>query len=256
MTTGDTKKDRVKTTETSFEILETLRERDGARVTELAVHLGLAKSTVHRHLESLRDLEYVTREGDVYKIGLKFLQLGEYARNREEEYRMARSKVAELAEQTGERAQFIVEEHGNAVYVHCSRGRNAVDTDSGLGNRIPLHATAAGKAILAHMPQHQLQEYLEQNELVRLTDTTIVDETALFDALETIREREYSINDQEKTEGLRAVGVPVKRQDGRAIGALSVSGPTHRMKGDLFDHELPNLLLGTANELELNIAYS
>lgn len=256
MATGSTESSGVKTTKTSFRIVEALMELDGARISELAADLGRAKSTVHRHLESLCEEEYVTKDGDVYRLGLKFLQFGEHARYREEAYRLAKAKVEELARETGERAQFIVEEHGKAVYVHCARGSNAVDTDSGLGKRIPLHATAAGKSILAHMPEQNIREHVEENELARLTDSTIVDTNALFTELEEIREREYSINDQENTEGLRAVGVAVKRPDGRVIGAISISGPTHRMKGEWFDHDLPNLLLGTANELELNVAYS
>ena len=73
--------------------------------------------------------------------------------------------------------------------------------------------------------------------------------------LETIRERGYSFNLQENLEGLNAVGVPVKGQNG-VIGALSISGPSHRLKGDRLKSALPDLLMGEANELELNISYA
>jgi len=74
--------------------------------------------------------------------------------------------------------------------------------------------------------------------------------------LETIKERGFSVNDQENLEGLKAIGAPIPGTDERVIGALSVSGPTHRMKDEYFEVELPDLLLGVVNELELNIAYS
>jgi DNA-binding IclR family transcriptional regulator len=89
-----------------------------------------------------------------------------------------------------------------------------------------------------------------------LTDRTITDEDELFAELDRVRERGYSTNNEENIEGIRAVGVPVMHSEGRPIGALSISGPVHRMKGEWFDREIPDLLLGTTSELQLNIAYS
>lgn len=247
---------RVNTTVTVFRIIETLREMDGARVTELADRLDVATSTVHRHLSTLRDLEYVAKDGDVYRLGFKFLGLGEFTRDRRDAFKMAKEKVSELAETTDERAQFIIEEHGQAVYVFRENGAHAVAADSGIGKRIPLHATAAGKSILAHLPREQVDEIVSERGLTAETGNTMVDEEELYEELETIQDRGYSFNKQESIEGLRAVGVVVKNENGRVLGALSVSGPTHRLKADFFEEEVPRLLLGTANELELNIKYN
>jgi len=85
---------------------------------------------------------------------------------------------------------------------------------------------------------------------------TITDPQTLYAELERVRERGYSVNKQENIEGLHAVSAPVMDTNGHVFGALSVSGPTHRMKGEWFEDELPDLLLGAANELELNITYS
>jgi DNA-binding IclR family transcriptional regulator len=74
--------------------------------------------------------------------------------------------------------------------------------------------------------------------------------------LDQIRQQGYCLNDQELIEGLRAVGAPVQGRNGQVIGAISIAGPTHRLKGDTFESDLPDLLLGTVNELELNIVYS
>lgn len=247
---------RVNTTGTVFRIVETLRELDGARVTELAEHLDVAASTAHRHLSTLHDLEYVVKDGDVYRLSFKFLRLGEHTRDRRDAYRMAKEKVSDLADETEERAQFIIEEHGQAVYVFRENGVHAVPADSGIGKRIPLHATAAGKAILAHLPDERVDEILDKRGLAAQTTHTTVDETALREELEMVQDRGYSFNKQESIEGLRAVGVVVTSENDRVLGALSVSGPTHRLKDDFFEEEVPSLLLGTANELELNIKYN
>jgi DNA-binding IclR family transcriptional regulator len=246
----------VKTTKTVFDIIETLREKGGARVTEVADELGLANSTVHRHLVTLTDRKYVTKEGDVYHVGLKFLELGEFTRSRQRAYSLAETKVAELAEETGERAQFIVEEHGDAVYIHTEAGENAVKTDSAVGKRIPIHATSAGKVILAHMLRPRLAAILDDLELTPETENTITDMDEFRTELEGIRERGYAFNDQEHTEGLRAIAVPINDPNEGVIGALGISGPTHRMTDEWYRTEIPNLLLGSANELELNVEYS
>ena len=246
----------VKAATTTFSLLETLKEADGMRLTELADELDMAKSTVHRYLHTLLDREYVVREGDTYYVSLRFLDLGEYARNRKEAYRMTRPKVEKLAAETNERAQFIVEEHGHAVYVHRAAGTDAVRTDPGIGKRIDLHATSTGKAIIAGWSDERIREFVDRYGLPTHTPNTITDLDALMAEAETIRERGYSVNMQENLAGLRAVGVSICDHDGEPIGALSVSGPTNRMKDDWFESELPDLLMGMANEIELNLQYS
>lgn len=246
----------VKTAETVFEVLETLRSMDGARVTELANEMGMAKSTIHRHLSTLESNEYVVKQGDKYFIGLRFLALGEYARNREEAYQRIRPKVEQLANETDESAQFLVAEHGKAIYIYRETGNDAVNTpNSRVGERIPLHATAAGKAILSCYPEEDIRTITERVGVDQLTANTITDGETLHEELETIKNRGYSMNQEENVEGVHAVGVPIQRTDDLPIGAISVSGPAYRLQGEMFEEGLPTLLQEIANQLELNIAF-
>lgn len=245
----------VKTTETVFDILEQLHEENGCRITEIAESLGIAKSTAHRHLTTLEQKKYVFKENDVYFLGLKFLKMGEDARTRKDYYTLAEPIVEEIAETTGERAQFLVEEHGKAVYLYRSVGEHGVQTEASIGTRIDLHSTASGKVILAYLPEDRVVEIIEEQGLTPRTNQTITETDALFEELEEIRKRGYSYNDQESVEGLRGLSVPVTDLSDHIIGALSISGPTQRMKGERFREDLPELLLGFANELELNITY-
>jgi len=248
--------DSVQATRTMFEIVECLRDAEQLTVTEIADRTGYAKSTVHRHLGTLTDLEYATKQDEQYSVGLRFLELGQRARTQCEGYKLAREKVEEIAEQTGERAQFLVKEHGKAVYIHRAFGERAVYTDPGIGSRIPLHATSAGKAILAEMDEEKLFEFAEQSSLEPVTDRTITDPDELLEELARIREQGYSFNRQENLDGLHAVGAAVTAPDGGVAGALSVSGPSHRLTGEWFEEEIPTLLMGATNELELNIAHT
>lgn len=256
MESSHNKRKRVTTVETTFDILETLQAFEGASLAELVAEHDLAKSTIHRHLTTLCNLGYVVKDGNSYRLGLEFLNFGNHVQYRCPEFQMAEPKIEELATETGERAQFVVEEHGECVYLHIAHGQHAVRTDPGIGRRVGMHVASAGKAILAHLPEEQVHQIISEQGLPALTDASITDPDELWTELEATRKRGYGFNDQESLEGLRAVGVPICPPEKGVIGALSLSGPTHRLKGEYYREELPNLLLGMANELELNIAYS
>lgn len=248
--------DLVKSSETLFDVVEYLYRAEGATLAEAAADLAYAKSTIHRHLATLEHCGYVVRDAETYRVGLRFLELGERARNRHQVYQLARGKVDELAAETDERAQFIDEEHGDAVYIHRALGAHAVRTDPGIGRRIPIYSTSAGKALLAFKDDEELDRILERIEFEAITPHTITDPDELHAELDRVRERGYAFNREENLEGLHAVGVPVTNPDGGVAGALSVSGPSHRLTGEWFEEELPTLLLGAANELELNVGHS
>lgn len=246
---------QIKSITRAFELIELVRELGGGTVTEVANEMEMPKSTVHRYLSTLEAEEYLVKNDEIYQISHRFLDLGEFTRTRRKAYELAEEKVKDLARETEERAQFIVEEHGLGVYLYRDTGPHAVETGSRIGKRIHLHSTAAGKAILAHLPRERTLTILDERGLPAITEHTTTDHQTLLDELEEIREQGFSLNMQENTEGARAIGVPIMDGD-ELLGALSITGPTNRMKGDRFNQELPDLLLGTADELELNIAYS
>jgi DNA-binding IclR family transcriptional regulator len=255
MNTNDTDDGTLKAVATMFTIVEAIRDLDGARVTELADETGLAKSTVHRHLKSLERHEFVVQEGDTYHVGLKFLNFGEYARTRRDIYELARPLVDDLADETDERALFMTEEHGRAVYLYRGVGNHAVHTDSRIGTFRYLHTIAGGKAMLAHMADNRVDEILERWGLPLQTEQTVTDRDELFDELAEIRDRGVAFNDEETIDGLRAIAAPILGPDEKVYGALSVSGPSHRIREDWFEEDIRNLLLGTANELEINLEH-
>lgn len=246
----------LSTVERAFDIIHTLRDMEGARVTELASEMDMATSTAHKYLATLASENYVVKEGDEYHIGLQFLDLSTYAKNRKDGYRFSTQKVREIAEETGERAQFVVEEGGIGIYVHTEAiGTRAVLINRRTGIQRHLHSTAAGKAILAELPEQRVEDIISEHGLPAETEHTITDHDTLIEELDEIRERGIAYNDEESVEGLRAVGVPVQGPSGVPLGALSVSGPSNRLRGEVFREELPNVMLGYANEVELNIRY-
>ncbi|AFZ72486.1 IclR family transcriptional regulator [Natronobacterium gregoryi] len=246
----------VETVETAFDIVDTLKRTEGGGVSELADELGLAKSTVHRHLKTLESRGLVVQEGNSYHLSTWFLDYGVHVRNRHPLYDLAKPKVDELADVTDEKVWCVVEEHGMGVHVYGAQGRHSVKTHARIGKRTPLHQYAAGKAILASLPDERVESIRERYGLSAKTAQTITDREELFEQLETIRERGYAFNREESVTGVHAVGAPIEDETGTAIGALSVAGPANRLRGDVMTDELPELLLGATNEIEINLAHS
>lgn len=256
METDNSDGSMIKSVLTTFEIAETLQELDGARVTEVANHTGFAKSTVHKHLATLRHAEYVTKDGGIYRLGLKFVNHSGYVKTRKRAYVLSSSIVKEIAKETGEVVHYVDEEYGLGVVLYRETGDQAVFTENRVGTRTYLHQTAAGKAILAYLPETRVAQIIEQRGLPARTQKTHTSETDLLDDLEIIRERKVAFCDEEYTEGLRSIGVPVISRRGTVQGAFGVGGPTNRMRGERFRKDIPELMLGQANALELNIEHS
>ena len=251
--TGET----LSTVHRAFEIVDTLQELEGARVTELAAELDIAPSTAHKYLATLEEENCVVKEGDQYHVGLEFLDIGTYVKYRKKGYRLCTQKVSEIAEETGERAQFVVEEHGLGIYLDTEASdENAVMMDRRDGVHRHLHSTAAGKAILAQLPDHRVEEIIDEHGLPAETENTITDPDELFSELDRIRDDRIAYNDEESVTGLRAVGVPVFKPNGLVLGAFSMSAPSNRLQGERFREDVPNTLLGHVNEIELNLRYS
>jgi len=123
-----------------------------------------------------------------------------------------------------------------------------------LGNWVYLHTSAAGKAILAELPEEKVHRIIDEHGMPARTEHTITDRDELLTNLEKVRNRGYSLNKEENTPGLHAIGIPVKGPRRGIVGALSISGPSHRLKEQLAAGKLRDLVLGIENELELNIA--
>jgi DNA-binding IclR family transcriptional regulator len=146
---------------------------------------------------------------------------------------------------------FTVEENGRGVYMYTFSGTHAVWTYSTVGKRFYLHQTAAGKAILSQLPESRVEAIIGKWGLPAATENTITDAEALLEQLASIRERGVAFNHQEQLDGVKAVGVPVNGSDRQVVGAFSVASPANRMTDERFETEIPEILLGVANEFEL-----
>ncbi|WP_052368047.1 IclR family transcriptional regulator [Haloferax sp. ATB1] len=203
---------RIKSIELGCRLLDELKKRDGARIKELAKALDRSEPTIHTYLNTLKQQGYVEKDGYVYKVSLKFLPMGEFARNREELYLAGRDEIDSLADETGEYVHLITAKKGRQIKLYESYGDVAVATAHHTRQREfrqYLHRSAAGKAILAEYPADKVDQIIDEYGLEGATENTITDRDALLNELDSIRERGYAVNDQELTTGLRSVGASI-----------------------------------------------
>lgn len=246
----------IKGVETSFTIIESMKEQDLSKVSEIADATGKSKSNVSKHLATLEKHGFVTKGDDGYQLGFRYLDFGGYVRNNVLGNSIIEPKIQELAEETGEIAQFAVQDRGQAVTLYRKSGQKGVATRTRIGRHLPLHQVAYGKAMLAFMPDEKVEEYIDTYGLEPATENTIIDRGELFDELSEVVERNYAINDAESTKGLYAVAAPVTTSDAEVVGACSISGPTRRMKDKNKTDQILDQLLSCVNEIELNLEYS
>jgi DNA-binding IclR family transcriptional regulator len=226
----------------------------GAGVTELSVHLGLAKSTVHNHVKTLEERQYLVESDGEYHLSLRFLDLGIYAKERLPIVSCINDPLNHLAESTGEATWVVVEHNGYAVNIDGVKGEHGIETLERIGMRTHLHYHAAGKAILAFLQDERVEEIIDCHGLPKATENTITERDKLLDELETIRRQEFALNDGEAIEGLRSIAAPIIVR-GDVLGAILVAGPARRIRSDTFLKTLPEKVMGAANTIELCIEY-
>jgi DNA-binding IclR family transcriptional regulator len=245
----------VRATEKAAHVIDGLRELDGAGVTELADHLGYNKSTVHHHLTTLEDQKLLVKDEGQYRLSLRFFELGEYVRRQNDIYKVAKEEIDTLAEETGELANLMLEEHGRGTYVHIAAGENSVNLDTTIGTKQYLHTCALGKAMLAEMSVERVNEIIDRHGLPAETPNTVTDRATLEAELEEIRERGVAFDGEERAKAIRCVATSINDTSGELLGAVSVSGPSSRMRGARFEEEIPALLRNTAEIVSINVSY-
>ena len=239
----------VQSVDRAVSVMELLARQGWSGVTEVANDLGIHKSTAYRLLTTLRDRGLVEQDAatEKYRLGFGIVLLASSVRADLDILRCARPICERLSEQTGETVTITVLDGDDAVIIHQSVSRKSAVNVDWTGVHTPLHATAAGKIFLSHMPDDQRLRILD-GPLERYTEDTIVDLYALAIQMQDIRNEECSHTVEELEAGLNAVGAPVWRGDGGIAGAVSVSGPAFRMPSEELD-EIETLVKQAAAEI-------
>jgi DNA-binding IclR family transcriptional regulator len=216
--------------EKALNILELLSQHPaGLRMVDVARELGLPKSSTHLTLEVLRARGYVMRDDNgCHRLGLKLFEIGARVLQALDVRRVARTHLETLSRRTGLTSHLAALDGHQVVYLDRVDGHGLVRFDTYVGKRAPVNLTAVGKAIVAYLPEAQLDEILRA-DFRRGTERSPALPFDFKAQLHKFRELGYMIEDEEEVAGIYCLAAPLHDVSGNVIGSVGVIG----LKSDL-----------------------
>ena len=199
-------------------------------LSDLARAVGLNKTTTYRLLMALENEGMVTRgaQAEGYRLGPAAITLGGRALRSSSLRAAAHAELVALAQATNETATLEVLADGQVLILDEVLGSHVLANTQSLATRWPAHATSTGKVLLASLPDDQREALLSAG-LVRFTEHTITDATALRAQFERVRDQGCATAVDELEAGFTAVGAPVRNVNRAVVAAVSVGGPSLRL---------------------------
>ncbi len=240
----------------NLRLLFTLEEVAKAGVpmtpTEVNLHLGLPKPTIHRLFATLEAEGFLQRDidGRSYSSGPRMRMM---SANVLSSLRIRTARLAvmtKLAEEIGETCNLAIPERNGMIYIDRVETKWPLRIQLPIGTEVPFYCTASGKLYLSTLSKTHLLRYMGAESFVAHTTKTIIDINFLQNELQLTRERGYSQDNEEFMENMIAVGVPIKDDQGRMYSTLSFHAPTQRLSlSDAMEYIEP--LRDAAKELSL-----
>ena len=203
----------------------------GLALSEVAEQAELAPSTTHRLLQALQSQGFVTQDSElgVWKIDIKTFRIGNSFLEARDFVGTSRPFLRRLTAQTGETANLGVRDDGTAVFLAQSESPQMMRMITRLGSRAPLHASGVGKALMAWLPEDELERILAERGLARVTENTLHTPESLREGLAEIRRQGFACDREEHAIGLHCVAACIHDEHGIPLAAISVSGPVARI---------------------------
>jgi DNA-binding IclR family transcriptional regulator len=262
----------IQTVANALRMLEVFHTESEMGVSDLARHLELHKNNAFRLLATLELAGYIQQspETGLYRLGPRCLELGHAFARSQTLMSHARPILEKLSAEFGETAHLGALQDDQVVHLDGILPKQLVLTGSRVGERLPSHCTALGKALLAgelgassvgassaadagatSSDRTHLRDAaaLEARALEAFTKTTIVDSTKLIEELRNVQMQGYAVDVEEYAPGLCCVAAPVRDASTRVIAALSLSGPTFRLSEDVLHGEIAGAVVAAATRL-------
>lgn len=196
-------------------------------LSQLTERTRLPKSTVHRMADQLVEFRWLERTPTGYRLGIRFFEVGGLVSSRTHLRERALPFLQDLQAATRHSVHLGILEGRDVVILEKLWGHESTNLPTRVGGRMPAHCTAAGKALLAFAPDKVIDEIIAAG-LERRTGRTIVVPELFRQELATVRTAHWALETEENVAGTRCVAAPI-RGSGRAIAAVSVSGPVHKV---------------------------
>ena len=240
--------------EKALHIIEILaHSNESMRLFDIAKAAAMPAPTVFRMLNTLVKCGYAFQECDGsqrYGLTLRFLYIGQLSSSHFRIRDMAHPFLVALAQESGESCCLSVNENGVVRYIDVVESTSSqILIRQRIGGTAKMHCTGSGKVFLCEYDAEKLSDYIREKGLPRLTANTITSEEVLEYDLQKVRARGYALDDEECEIGMRCMSAPIRDTSGRAIAALSLSGPITRMNCMRCEQELIPKLCEYANAI-------
>lgn len=228
--------------------------KGGLRLTDLVTRVDLPRGTVVRLLGVMIDEHVVRHSADgQYRLGPQCAIWGSDFLSGLEFREVASDVMAGLAEVGNETCHLGIRDGKSVLYIDKVESPHSLRMYSRIGGKNPLHCTGLGKALLAYIPQDELEEYWAE-PLERRTANTIVSPDILRAELQRIRDRGYAVDDVENEVGVRCVGAPIFDHNRDLVGSISLAGPTMRMTWERIE-QLTGPVKEAAHEISVRLGF-
>jgi DNA-binding IclR family transcriptional regulator len=224
-------------------------------LAEISLRLDMPKSTTHAILRSLVAEGLIEKVGgEAYALGTAILALSQSVRVNVEIRDRAAPHVRALADLAGESVYLTLREGDRILYIYAVESSRRLIARTAVGDRMPMHCTGVGKAILGHLPEAEVRGILDRVGMPRVTPNTITDLDVLLEELRVIHERGYSYDNSENEIGNYCVGAPIFGAQGQVIGGCSIAGTDPEIIGSRAA-ELSRALTSTCLDISRNLGY-
>ena len=225
-------------------------------ITEVANALNLAKTTVSGLIRTMTEIGLLEqdRQSRRYGLGPKLFALGIVANDTLEINQMTERPVQQMADRTGLICRVAIWDRDAALVTHNAAPREADFLARRIGPRVVAYCSSLGRVLLANLVQEEIERYLKEVKLTRITPNTITRKDLLKKELRKTKLRGYGVNNQELHVGRASIAVPVFRGGNHISAAISVVGSPERVLDSDFDNLISDLR-STAEEISWQMGY-
>jgi len=248
---------QIQVLDRALALLEALAEHGpDLNLPQISEFLGLHKSTAHRLIMVLERHRLIEKNSVTgrYRLGLKLFEFGTRAVSQLDLRERARPFLERVVAATGETVHLCIYDNGEVVYLDKVEPARSVRLASSVGRRSPAHCTAVGKAILAFLPESEVEAGVQRHGLRQLTRNSLGSLMEVKADLARVRKRGYSVDNEENEEGVCCVGAVVRNYSGEPVAAISASGPSFRLTREKIPL-LARAVVGAANELSEDLGF-
>ena len=225
------------------------RNKPQMTLTEVARLSGLTRASARRILLTLVREEYAETDGKYFGLRPKVLELGFSALSSMTIGELAQPTLSALEKRLNESCFVAVLDGEEVLYICRASGRRRINVNVPVGSRAPAHAVSTGRVLLAALPDKEIDRYIRNVELKKLTSNTITSKPKLRSAIHEAAKQGWSMVDQELDVGLRSLSVPIRNRAGDVVAALNVCCPTSRITIADMKSKLLNELLDASRSI-------